>query len=261
MMDDRILADYLRSGRELHQKYEEIKMGKQKKYKESREKYMPIITPIQDYGTVLNSQKEILEDINSKTFIPEQDERVGKVALEYLLNPPGRVDKLYGVYRDDDGIYIGNKPVTVLDDNIYIGDEKKAYPGTRGLWELITLEHPNPSIYDEKDLKNYADIVMKSYTYKSGNNPTARRLKTSSGYKYSSIISPILEKYDTKQGIKKGKGLQKVATKNAPEYMYYNSIDELLERLYILYGEFKAGNNSPVIKNEIVNIISEFKEL
>jgi len=61
---------------------------------------------------------------------------------------------------------------------------------------------------------------------------------------------------------KQGTGaLRKIVTNNPVEYVYWNSIDELLERLYILYGELKAGNSNPNIANEIVNIIQEFKEL
>ena len=60
---------------------------------------------------------------------------------------------------------------------------------------------------------------------------------------------------------KKGKGLEKVVTNTTKEYVYWDSLDELLDRLYILWGEIKAGNTNPTVRNEIVNIIQEFKEL
>jgi len=81
--------------------------------------------------------------------------------------------------------------------------------------------------------------------------------------KYTSIIAPLLYKYRLIQDKKHGTGLQKVVTKNKSdiEYVYWNTLEELLERLYILYGELKAGNTNPTIRNEIISIIQEFKEL
>lgn len=274
-MEDRVLAEYLKSGRELHQKYEEIKMGRQKRYIDLEEKYKPLLSPIGNYASHLNSQSKILTEMNHKILSSPSntDTKVGDLALGYLVNPPGKVDKLYGIYRDDDGMYVGNRQISVFDNDIFLDDDKIRYTGTRGLWELLTMDYPNPSLYTDEDLKQYEDIVLKTFTYKSGNNPSGRRLKTSEGYKYNNIILPILYRHGIKQPPqelstplikkkkKKGEGLQKLFTNSAPEYVYYDSIDELLERLYILYGEFKAGNTSPIIQNEIVNIISEFKEL
>ena len=45
------------------------------------------------------------------------------------------------------------------------------------------------------------------------------------------------------------------------EYVYWNALDELLERLCIVYGEMKAGNNNPNLVNELVNILQEIKEI
>ena len=73
---------------------------------------------------------------------------------------------------------------------------------------------------------------------------------------------PSAERVTRATAAKEGAGaLRKIVTNNPVEYVYWNSIDELLERLYILYGELKAGNSNPNIANEIVNIIQEFKEL
>lgn len=263
-MNDRVLADYLKAGRELRQKYEEMKHGKLKRYTVQEEKYKPLLSPILNYGSHLDSQTEILKEINSKMVSSTPE---GDLALEYLLHPQGRVDKLYGIYRDDDGLYIGDKRISVSNNDIFLEDDKTLYKGTTGLWELVTMEYPNPSLYDEEDLKNYSDIVLKSSTYKTGNKASARRIKTSEGYKYTNIILPILYQHGIKQApqqstsIKsKGSGLQKIVTNGFPEYIYYNNIDELLERLYILYGELKAGNTHPSLKNEIIEIISEFKK-
>jgi hypothetical protein len=267
-MEDRVLEEYLKSSRQLRQKYEEIKHGKLKRYTTQEEKYKPLLSPVQNYGSHLGSQTEILKEMNSKMFSSTPDGEVGELALKYILNPQGQVDKLYGIYRDDDGLYIGNKRISVFNNDIFLEDDKTTYRGTPGLWELVTMDYPNPSLYNNEDLENYSDIVLKTSTYKAGNKASARRIKTSEGYKYTNIILPILYKHNIKQPPlqstptkkKEGKGLQKIVTNAFPEYIYYKNIDELLERLYILYGELKAGNTHPSLKNEIIEIISEFKK-
>lgn len=271
-MEDRVLAEYLKTGHQLRQKYEEIKSGRQKRYIDREEKYKSLISPLQNYGSYLGSQTEILKEMNNK-MASTLDDKVGELALKYLLDPPGRVDKKYGIYRDNDGLYIGSKQISIFNNDIYLEDDKTRYRGTQGLWELMTMEHPNNELYNDEDLKNYATIVLKSGTFRPNNNLSARRFKIDNGgYKYEEIILPILYEAGIKQRSKtstpikkkdaEGSGLQKiVTTTNAfPEYIYYNNIDELLERLYILYGELKAGNTNTSIKNEIIEIISEFKK-
>jgi len=98
------------------------------------------------------------------------------------------------------------------------------------------MEYPDPALCSEEDLEDYSEIVLKTSTYRAGNKLQARRLKTSEGYKYTNIILPILYKQGIKQppqSIKKGVGFQKIVTDSFPEYVYYNSREELLERLYI----------------------------
>jgi hypothetical protein len=38
-------------------------------------------------------------------------------------------------------------------------------------------------------------------------------------------------------------------------YKYYSSCDELIQRLNLLCGNRDAGNNSPIVRNEIVSIL------
>jgi len=130
MEDSRVLEEYLKSGRKLRQKYEEIKMGRQKRYTEQEEKYKPILSSMQSYG---DSQAEILKEINSKMSSPSSDDTVGELALEYLIKPQGQVDKLYGIYRDNDGIYIGNKRIFITNNDIYLESNTTMYKGTQGL--------------------------------------------------------------------------------------------------------------------------------
>ena len=45
------------------------------------------------------------------------------------------------------------------------------------------------------------------------------------------------------------------------KYLHWDTIDQLINRLSILWSERRAGNTSPKIVNEIVSIIQEFREL
>ena len=68
------------------------------------------------------------------------------------------------------------------------------------------------------------------------------------------------------------KGVQKKKSKNliSARYMtpsndkyqlvYYDNINEIVERLKILYGEQTAGNTSYQVSNEIQAILEELKE-
>ena len=60
---------------------------------------------------------------------------------------------------------------------------------------------------------------------------------------------------------KLGSGFRKILTNAPVEYVYWNNLDELLERLYIVYGEIKSGNDNPNLINELVNILQEIREI
>lgn len=70
---------------------------------------------------------------------------------------------------------------------------------------------------------------------------------------------PIRTRSRTK--LLQGGSLYKTVTGAPVEYVYWDTLDKLLERLYILYGKLKAGNTNPGIANEIINIVQEFKEI
>ena len=46
-----------------------------------------------------------------------------------------------------------------------------------------------------------------------------------------------------------------------PEWFIYNDPNELAERMKILVGSMAAGNNSPVIKNDLTMINDEFLKI
>ena len=98
------------------------------------------------------------------------------------------------------------------------------FKGTRGLWELLTME--NPKNYNNEDLNNYEKIILSMNSYRHNNNPSSKYVKSSTGHKYTAFIKPILEK-----------------------------------KLCTVYGKIKAGNTNLNLTNEIVNILLEIREI
>ena len=67
----------------------------------------------------------------------EEDELVGDIAYKYLSKPFR--DTTFGVRKEGDHHYIGNKHVIITeDDDIVIKESGDRFVGTKGLWELIT---------------------------------------------------------------------------------------------------------------------------
>jgi hypothetical protein len=224
---------------------------------------------------------------------------IGKTAQKFLSNYASKdikTDRTFGIRVDNDDLFIGNQPIWIRDDNIKFKDGTE-FIGTDGLWELLTLEEPKN--YNEDDADNYAKIIQKTSSYKHNNDPTSNKVKASTGYKYNNVVKPLLIKkglikIKTGSGLKiqnldetlkklvsaymniqnghsdpenikdilnEIKTLDLSANIKSDKYIYWDNLDELFQRLSILYGEIQSGNTNPVLKNEIVRILQELKEL
>ncbi|ORP58138.1 hypothetical protein, partial [Vibrio cholerae] len=80
------------------------------------------------------------------------------------LNKSNIADTTYGIRRDGNRFYIGNKEVEIANDDISIGDQ--VYKGTKGLWELLTLKEP--SNYTQSDLDTYKEILVLTSAHLKG---------------------------------------------------------------------------------------------
>lgn len=188
--------------------------------------------------------------------------RVGNMAMKYLnMNSSDAklCDNIFGL-RSENGkdLWIGDSEVKIEGNDIIFKDTK--YTGTKGLWELMTLK--DPSLFTDHDMEMYESIILKSYAYMQNNDKNTKRIKSSAGNKYINFIRPMLLKNKILKE-KSGGGLSnnfKVYNKSNTEYVYWNDINELKDRLLLLLGEYEAGNDSPQIHNEIMNIIEELRE-
>ena len=196
---------------------------------------------------------------------------LGPIAVNSLIEAFTKegVDKTFGLYAENKKFKIGDKPVTIKDNNIII--EGKTYIGTPGLWELITSN--NPKIFNEDDYINYRDLLIQTNTIYQGNDSNKTNPKSSKSEKWEKLIKPIWayikESKKPPEGGKgkgKGKGRKKrqedpqPGTSSAKGYgLKFLSSDPnaLIDRFDLLFSSKKAGHTG--VKNEIVAILDELK--
>lgn len=246
------VRDYVETSEKLKKAYERIKYGQIQKRTGYEEQFAPILQPLEEIKEKLTYPKS--HEPPPKSHEPPPTSDIPGFPLNF------EVDKTFGIrMTEGNTMEFGTLPVKLGADSkgktIAVGDT--IYRLTTGLWRLMTAAKPTG--YTPEDLTLYEEMVMRSHVYRRDNDPYSNWVKSSGGEKYKQLIRPMLIK--NKILATRGKGLQKIVTNAPVEYVYWNSLDELLEKLYILYGEYRSGNTNPSVVNEIVNIIEEFKEL
>lgn len=250
---------YVKTSAALRKAYEDIKFGNIMRSNQLGETFKPILAPLED---IKNKIYEKDSNVSDKDVALE---RIGDIALRYIkmyTSKDVKTDQTFGLHSAKSHLYIGSEPIVVLENNILFPDGE-TFHGTEGLWQLICLSEPKD--FNDNDYNNYEKIILKTNNYRHNNDVHAKQVKSSRGYKYLNIIKPILQKNGILKYYKKESGsglrLQKVITNKPVEYVYWNTLDELLEKLYILYGEIKAGNKNPSLYNEIIAILQEIREI
>ena len=121
------------------------------------------------------------------------EQNFGTVASPYVaayVFRTGNVDKDFGMRRVVDGTFrIGDAEVAIdSDSNVFA--QRKAYPGTRGLLELLTRKKLNQSFITNTDLKSYKEILEATHGHLENRDP-AGVIKTIRGPKFKDIISKL----------------------------------------------------------------------
>jgi hypothetical protein len=187
----------------------------------------------------------------------EEDEGKDKITIEKMLrnfdNNKSNLDTIYGVRLDPikNKFMIGNSEVKFYDYNFIIN--KKNYKATNDLLSLLFLKETSDK-YSDEDLKNYKEILLSTSAHKINYDPN-NRINGNRGKKYRNIISKLIN--DEKVGGGGGINLMKLP-KSKIDYVYWDDVNELVNRLKLLIASQVAGNNSHT--NEIISIISELKE-
>ena len=259
------VQSYIQTSKALREAYDELKYGRITRSKFLTETFEPIVKPLEGImnGKLIKSENE--KPIKSETEKPVKSEElqnfIGDTAMKYLKmysDKDVKTDRTFGFHTKGKEMLIGSDPVLIVNNDIHFSDGQ-VYRGTDGLWQLLALQRPKD--YSDEDYNNFVEIILKTNSYRRNNDPDGKYLKSSSGYKYNNYIKPILVDNDFLEVKKKGRGLKKIFTDKPVEYVYWNTLDELLEKLYIAYGEIKAGNKNPLLYNEITSILEEIREI
>ena len=190
----------------------------------------------------------------------------GPLAVDSLLQAftKNNIDLTYGIYAKDGKFKIGDKFITIEDNDIKV--DGIIFEGTPGFWELVTSKSiKNPENYKEEDLSKYQQLVILTNTAYQNNNPKQNKPKASKSNKWKKIIKPIWE------AIKKQK-------EDEDEYQEFEEPEDddpqpgtsgeglkilpsdpnaLIDRFDLLFSSQKAGHTG--VRNEIVSILDELK--
>ena len=213
--------------------------------------------------------KESLEKIPAITFpafpavemTEEEKTNLGPIAEKALtkLASKGGVDKVFGLIEKNKRLHIGNKPITIKDNNIII--EGVIYTGTPGLWDLIISQDPQKEITEE-DYLNYGNILKQTNAIYQKNDPNQNKPKSSKSNKWMTFIKPIWE------DIKKRKHLKTIeedededdpqpSTSGTGLTILPSDPNALIDRFDLLFTSQNAGHTG--VRNEIISILDELK--
>ena len=213
--------------------------------REITEGLKPIREGIEKLPEAIQKTKEEEEDEEEDFDEDREDkESVGDLAYVFFIRPD--IDTNFGIYKEGDHHFIGDRHVIIEDNNIIFPNDETIKP-TRGLWDLITSK--NPKNYTDEEYNKYKYLMLKTNAIHKGNNPYNIRAKGNyKGGKWKNIVSPIWKEIMKNMGEEyKGKGV--VVIPSDP--------NALLERLDLLLASQKAGHTG--VRNELVSICDELK--
>lgn len=185
-----------------------------------------------------------------------------------ISDTEGDYDTIFGVTYDDTVKWkMGTKKIgfDILinadgkQQEVILLDDKQ-FPATQGLYRLIFLK--SPTKYTAADIKHYTQILKCSEAIKK-NAPNSTKFKTI----IKNIVAPLKKKISVKAQSstvsKTGSGIPNNFTSmtyntKPIEYLFWDNVNELVDRLRLLHASQAAGNSSH--DNEIQAILDELRE-
>ena len=187
---------------------------------------------------------------------------LGPLAVNALLKAftKKNIDLTYGLYAQEGKFKIGDKFITIEDNNIKIDDI--LFKGTPGFWELVTSK--DPEIYEKDDLTNYQRLVILTNTAYRNNNPTQNYPKSGNSNKWKNIIKPIWsaiqkqkDEEDYKEFEEPDEDDPQPETSGSGLKILPSDPNALIDRFDLLFSSKKAGHTG--VRNEIIAILDELK--
>ena len=189
----------------------------------------------------------------------------GPLAVDSLLQAftKNNIDLTYGIYAKDGKFKIGDKFITIEDNDIKV--DGIIFEGTPGFWELVTSKSiKNPENYKEDDLNKYRRLVILTNTAYRNNDPTQNYPKQSKGNKWKNIIKPIWSAIQEQKDEEDYKEFEEPdedepipGTSGTGLKILPSDPNALINRFDLLFSSQKAGHTG--VRNEIVSILDELK--
>jgi hypothetical protein len=240
-----------------------------------------LYTP-QDEEVIDNKQNDSLTEIQRSVskMTPEvvnqfleQYHELPRTYIVGLLNSEFESDQITGVQYDPntEKWTIGDSDVELDGKDLIIKGIR--YEGTPGLYELLFKKEPIG--FKKTDAAQYNDILNKTNARHRNYDPN-EQIRGTRSKKYKNVIKPLVMSSNKKKGgaigklrnkqIQKSKLTKRIVPNLTMEvndskiqYIYYDTANELIDRLRYLKASELAGNNSH--RNEISSIIEELREL
>lgn len=202
--------------------------------------------------------------------------------IHLIMKSTDKFDSTFGPKPDwaADKWYLGSKQLLFHhDNNIQVAN--KVFLGTEGVYELLFMNKPQESKIKSQDYDIYKDMLDFTNVHRV-NYEKEGRVRSSASYKYTKVIMPLVKSVRSrsvstpgknmpyppmppvfgKKKTPKGEGMMlgeyKITSDKPVEYVYWNDINELVDRLRLLYASKMAGNNAHT--NEVASILEELKE-
>ena len=253
---EEIVQDYVKNLKEIRERNENEKMRGITQRQDLAKVFQPVVQATEKSTSQITSELKNLKNEGEKQKYENQEEpKATNKALEYYFQhfPKSKIDEYFSVYKEN-GIYMmGNKEITVDDNNnIWLDNGTDSYKGTFGLWRLIMLK--SPESYLKEDLDNYIRLLERTNALDMPHktNPNDRP-KGTTKWKFFKEIGLVpggaedeIENENDDEKEETGSGIQFLP----------GDINGLIEQLHLLLAEHRAGNKSST-ENQIVAILDQ----
>ena len=198
---------------------------------------------------------------------------LGGIAVNALIEAFTKdgIDRLSGIYSKDKRFYMGNKKITIEDNDITIieGDESGnniKFEGTPGLWRLITEKNiPDKTEFTPHELVDYIYMMHLTKTTYISNDPSKAK-RGGNNKKLNELIKPLvrlIEDNKTEELTNKIRSYfnedkePQPSTSGEGLKILPSDPNALIDRFDLLFSSQKAGHTGVI--NEIVSILDELK--
>ncbi|KAG5868334.1 hypothetical protein JTB14_007398 [Gonioctena quinquepunctata] len=172
----------------------------------------------------------------------------------------------YGIYNNStkNSYMIGNTKAISEDDNVIVGEKK--YPGTSGLWKLITsIDAPDPRTCTALDYNYYEQILFETDSLYQNYDRSTEKPRSNTGNGYKNLIKGI---WVEMKSPRREDGMKKY-TENQVGYKYINNLSELYKGLYSIasgaqfqyhiFGKVVEEDDEKDLKNDnTVKLVDDF---